>query len=179
MSRIGNAPINVPNGVQVSMNGSELVAKGPKGELSFEVNNQISMEQADNVITFKRANDTKSAKSLHGLTRATVSNMVTGVSEGFKKLLLIEGVGFRAELKKDRLLLTLGFSHPVLVIPPKGIEFKVTSQTSVEVHGADKQLVGEVASKIKQLRKPEPYKGKGIKYEGEYIRRKAGKTAAK
>ena len=179
MSRIGNAPIEVPEKVQIKLEGNTITAKGPSGELSYDMPDSIELKQEGNVLSFSRPNNSKSNKSLHGLSRAVVNNMVQGVNEGFKKVLNIEGVGFRAELKKDRLLLSLGFSHPVLVIPPDGVKFATPSQTSVEISGADKQLVGEVASKIRQLRKPEPYKGKGIRYEGEYIRRKAGKTSAK
>lgn len=179
MSRIGKAPVNIPNNVQLSIDGNTVKAKGPNGELSYVLPEIISIEQNDNVLNVTRPNESKIAKAQHGLARSMVANMVTGVSEGNSIKLDVDGVGFRAEMKGKRLILSLGFSHPVVVIPPDGIELKALSQTKIEISGADKQLVGEVAAKIRRLRKPEPYKGKGIKYEGEYIRRKAGKTSAK
>lgn len=179
MSRIGNNPINIPDKVQVSLNGNTISVKGPKGEMTFEKHDNIILTQEDNTIKFSRENDEKITRSLHGTTRAVVDNMVTGVSTGFKKELDIEGVGFKAEMKKDRLFLSLGYSHPILVLPPDGVEFSTPTPTKIEINGNNKQIVGEVASKIRSLRKPEPYKGKGIRYSGEYIRRKAGKSAAK
>ena len=179
MSRIGNNPINIPDKVQVSLNGNTISVKGPKGEMTFEKNDNIILTQKDNTIIFSRENNEKITRSLHGTTRAVVDNMVTGVSTGFKKELDIEGVGFKAEMKKDRLFLSLGYSHPILVLPPDGVQFTTPTPTKIEINGNNKQIVGEVASKIRSLRKPEPYKGKGIRYSGEYIRRKAGKSAAK
>jgi len=179
MSRIGNNPINIPDKVQVSLNGNTISVKGPKGEMTFEKNDNIILTQEDNTIKFSRENNEKITRSLHGTTRAVVDNMVTGVSTGFKKELDIEGVGFKAEMKKDRLFLSLGYSHPILVLPPDGVQFTTPTPTKIEINGNNKQIVGEVASKIRSLRKPEPYKGKGIRYSGEYIRRKAGKSAAK
>jgi len=179
MSRVGKNPIIIPDKVEVKLSGNLISVKGPKGEMSFTKNDNIHLNQDGNQISFERGNDEKKIRSLHGTTRAVVSNMVMGVSTGFKKELEIEGVGFKAEMKKDRLFLSLGFSHPILIIPPDGIEFKTPAATKIEVSGTDKQLVGEITSKIRKLRKPEPYKGKGIRYKGEYIRRKAGKSAAK
>lgn len=179
MSRIGNQIIDIPEKVNISESNGTVTVKGPNGEHSVDLSAGLSVELNDKELVVKRDNDRKQTKSAHGLTRSLINNAVLGVSEGFKKVLTIEGVGFRAEMKGQRLLLTLGFSHPVLVIPPDGIEFKTPNQTTVEIHGVSKQLVGEVSSKLKSLRPPEPYKGKGIRYEGEYIRRKAGKTAAK
>ncbi|MCK5741192.1 MAG: 50S ribosomal protein L6 [Chlorobi bacterium] len=179
MSRIGKQPITVPKSVQVTVNDRIIKAKGPKGELQVDVPVGINTEFENNVITFTRDNEEKITRSLHGLTRALAANVIEGVEKGVSKTLKIEGVGFKAEMKAKRLLLNLGYSHPILFIPPPGIEFVVTSPTTIIVNGNDKQLVGEVAAKVRRLRKPEPYKGKGIRYEGEYVRRKAGKTAAK
>jgi large subunit ribosomal protein L6 len=179
MSRIGKSPITIPDKVQVLVNGDSITAKGPKGELNFVKSELISLEQDGNTLHVKRSSDDKSSRSLHGLTRSLVFNMVNGVSSGYKKILQIEGVGFKAEMKGARLFLSLGFSHPIIVLPPDGVTFTTPNATTVEIEGRDKQLVGEVAFKIKKLRKPEPYKGKGIRYQGEYIRRKAGKSASK
>lgn len=179
MSRIGKAPIKILKGADLKINGSSIEVKGPKGKLSYNVPEGITLEMEGDELKVVRPDETKKSRSLHGLSRSMINNMVEGCVNGFVIKLDIEGVGFRAEMKGNRLVLSLGFSHPVLVIPPDGIEFKTPAQTKLEIHGADKQLVGEVAAKIRRLRKPEPYKGKGIKYEGEYIRRKAGKTSAK
>ena len=179
MSRIGKSPILIPDKVNVQINGNYIVAKGPKGELNFTKPESINIEQESNTLIVKRLNDEKSSRSLHGLTRTLVSNMVVGVSQGFKKILQIEGVGFKAEMKGSRLYLSLGYSHPIVVLPPQGISFATPNATTVEIEGSDKQLLGEVAYKIRKLRKPESYKGKGIRYQGEYIRRKAGKSASK
>ncbi len=179
MSRIGNSAIEIPDKVQVNIADGALNAKGPKGELSVSLPEGIEAKVEDKNIVFSRTNDMPKIRAKHGLTRALSFNAVEGVSNGFSKVLRIEGVGFKAEMKGTRLLLSLGYSHPILVIPPDGIQFQVVNQVQVTINGIDKQLVGEVASKIRALRKPEPYKGKGIRYEGEYIRRKAGKTAAK
>lgn len=179
MSRIGKSPINLPKNVNLKVSDNNISVKGPKGEMFYDLPEGISIEQEGDTLNIVRATEEKKVRSLHGLSRSMINNMVEGCSNGFKTTLIIDGVGFRAEMKGKRLLLNLGFSHPVLVIPPDGIEFVTPEQTKLEIHGADKQLVGEVAAKIKRLRKPEPYKGKGIRYEGEYIRRKAGKTSAK
>ncbi len=179
MSRIGKSPISIPDKVQVSISGDNITAKGPKGELNFVKSEIINIEQEGNNLIVKRSNEDKTSKSLHGLTRSIVNNMVLGVSSGFKKVLQIEGVGFKAEMKGQRLFLNLGYSHPVIVLPPVGVVFTTPNATTIEIEGYDKQLIGEVAYKIRRLRKPEPYKGKGIRYQGEYIRRKAGKSASK
>mgnify|MGYP006285730365 CR=1 FL=1 len=178
MSRIGNVPIEIPAKVQVSVDGRTLTAKGPKGELKVDIPEEIDFNIEDNNITFSRSSELRRVKSLHGLSRSLAWNAIEGVTEGFKKVLKIEGVGYKAELKGPRLFLSLGFSHPILIIPPDGIEFQVPNANTIEVSGIDKQLLGEVAATIRKIRPPEPYKGKGIRYEGEYIRRKAGKTAA-
>jgi large subunit ribosomal protein L6 len=179
VSRIGKKPITVPKSVQVTVTDRVIKAKGPKGELQVDIPVGINTEFENNVITFVRENEEKSTRSIHGLTRSLAANVIEGVEKGISKTLKIEGVGFKAEMKAKRLLLNLGYSHPILFIPPPGIEFAVTNPTTIIVNGNDKQLVGEVAAKVRRLRKPEPYKGKGIRYEGEYVRRKAGKTAAK
>lgn len=179
MSRIGKKLIEIPKNVQVTFQENIIRAKGPLGELSYKLHNEIKMIMEDNKIRFERESDEKHIRALHGLTRALTFNMIEGVSKGFERTLIIEGVGYKAELRGNKLLLALGFSHPVLVIPPVGITFEVVNPNNIKVKGIDKQLVGLVASKIRDLRPPEPYKGKGIRYEGEYIRRKAGKTSAK
>lgn len=179
MSRIGNKIIEIPEKVSISEKDGVITAKGPNGERAVNLPEGISLEIKDNQINVSRANETKVVKSKHGLIRSLISNAVDGVNEGFKKTLIIEGVGFRAELKGSRLVLSLGYSHPILIIPPDGIEFQTPTQTSIVISGSDKQLVGEVSSKLRKLRPPEPYKGKGVRYEGEVIRRKAGKSASK
>jgi large subunit ribosomal protein L6 len=179
VSRIGLKPIQVPDKVQMTMDGKNIKAKGPLGELSVNVPDGISYTFEDGVINFTRENNLKQNRALHGLARALTNNIVEGVTTGFTKVLKIEGVGYKAEMKGDRLLLSLGFSHTILVIPPQDLSFETPSATIIKVFGIDKQLVGQVAAKIRQLRKPEPYKGKGIRYEGEFVRRKAGKTAGK
>ena len=177
MSRIGKAPITVPSGVDVSIAGSSITVKGPKGELTRELPEQITVSLDDGVLTVERVNDERKSRALHGLVRSLIANMVTGVSEGFRKELDIVGVGYRAAAKgSSELELSLGFSHPVLVKAPAGIEFNVPQPTRIEVLGIDKQLVGQVAADIRAWRKPEPYKGKGIRYVDEYVRRKAGKA---
>jgi large subunit ribosomal protein L6 len=177
VSRIGKKPIEIPKGVIVSQKGNLVNVKGPKGELQQTVHSNITVEVNDGEVVVSRPDDTKENKSLHGLTRALIQNMVVGVDESYKKTLDIVGVGYRAELKGKNLLLNLGFSHPIYFIPPEGVTIETPSQTQVVVSGVDKQLVGQVAAKIRSFRKPEPYKGKGIKYSDEHIRRKAGKTA--
>jgi large subunit ribosomal protein L6 len=178
MSRIGKTAITLPSGVEVSVSGSTVEVKGPRGTLTHELPEQITVSQDDGVVTLDRSDDERESKALHGLTRSLVNNMVIGVNEGFKKELEIVGVGFRcAATGKDALEFQLGFSHPVHLKAPEGIEFEVPQQTQIIVSGIDKQVVGQVAAEIRALKKPEPYKGKGIRYLGEHIIRKAGKAA--
>lgn len=177
MSRIGKMPINVPPGVEVTIEPTEVKVKGPKGQLSEKVPYGIKVVKEDNQILVQRQSDSKLHRSLHGLTRTLISNMVIGVSQGFSKSLEIVGVGYRATKKGNDLELAMGYSHPVVIKQVEGIEFEVPAPTKIIVKGANKQLVGEIAANIRGVRPPEPYKGKGIKYEGEYIRRKVGKTA--
>jgi large subunit ribosomal protein L6 len=179
VSRVGKKIITIPAGVQVSLSNGEVHAKGPKGELQVTISSEISCQLENNVLSFSRNSDEKSVRALHGMTRALVANAIEGVTNGFQKQLQIEGVGYRAEMRKTNLLLTIGYSHPVLFIPPPGIVFEVPAPTQILVKGIDRHLVGEVASRVRGFRKPEPYKGKGIRYAGEYIRRKAGKSAGK
>lgn len=179
MSRIGKKPVSIPKGVTFTLNGNTLKVKGAKGELESSFPNAMKIESKDSEINVTRPNDLKENKSLHGLTRALIQNMVVGVTTGFEKKLEIVGVGYRAELKDKNLLLNIGYSHPIYFIPPEGITFQVPVPTQIIISGIDKQLVGLVASKIRSIRKPEPYKGKGIKYSDEQIQRKAGKTAGK
>ncbi len=176
MSRIGKAPIAVPGGVDVAVVGSTITIKGPKGELSRELPEQVTVRQDEGNLLVERVDDERESRALHGLVRSLLANMVTGVTEGFRKELDIVGVGYRAAAKGDGLELALGFSHPVLVSAPEGISFVVPAPTRIEVHGIDKQLVGQVAADIRAWRKPEPYKGKGVRYVGEHVRRKAGKA---
>ncbi len=177
MSRIGKQPIPVPSGVEVKIDGSTVTVKGPKGELTQTFSDVVSIELVDGEILVTRPDDSRTARSLHGLTRTLVANMVTGVSEGFTKNLEIVGVGYRAAMKGKDLELQLGFSHPVVVEAEPGITFEVPQPTKITVSGIDKQQVGQVAADIRKWRKPEPYKGKGVRYEGEYVRRKLGKAA--
>lgn len=177
MSRVGKKPIEIPKGVSVNKDGKLIKVKGPKGELERAVHSNIQVEVDKAEITVKRPNDTKQNKSLHGLTRALIQNMITGVSDSYKKTLDIVGVGYKAELKGKNLLLNIGYSHPIYLVPPEGITIETPTQTQIIVSGIDKELVGMVAAKIRSFRKPEPYKGKGIKYSDEHIVRKAGKTA--
>lgn len=179
MSRVGKKLINVPANVQVTFDGGNCKVKGPKGELTCTVSDEIAHNLNGSELTFSRSSDEKKVRSIHGLTRATIAWMVEGVSNGFTRNLQIEGVGYKVEMRGKNLLLNLGYSHPILFIPPDGVEFAVASPTAFAVKGVNKQLVGEVAAKVRKLRPPEPYKGKGIRYEGEYIRRKAGKSAGK
>ena len=180
MSRIGNAPITVPGGVDVTIDGAEVTVKGPKGTLSRSVPGAISVRQDASVLLVERPDDERQNRSLHGLTRTLVNNMVVGVTDGFSKELEIIGVGYRAEaLSPTQLRLALGFSHPVVFDAPAGITFEVPTQTRVIVKGIDKELVGQVAANIRSVRKPEPYKGKGVRYLGEKVLRKAGKTGKK
>ena len=178
MSRIGKQPIAVPEGTRVSYDGFEVRIKGPKGELAARVHPDMRVKVDGQTVTVERPSSGRLHRSLHGLTRQLVANMVTGVTHGYSKDLEIVGVGFRAELNGGRLVLALGYSHPIVVVPPPGVTFALEGQTKVKVLGIDKQVVGEMAARIRKLRQPEPYKGKGIRYAGEYVRRKAGKTAA-
>ncbi len=177
MSRIGKQPIPVPSGVEIKIDGSSVTVKGPKGELSQQFNEDMIIEMDEGVVAVRRPSESRQHRSLHGLTRTLLANMVTGVSEGFFKNLEIVGVGYRAALKGSDLEMQLGFSHPVLVKAEPGITFEVPAPTKVTVKGIDKQRVGQVAAEIRGWRPPEPYKGKGVRYEGEYVRRKLGKTA--
>src|SRR5438067_12773391 len=179
MSRIGKLPIPVPSGVEVTISGGAVTVKGPKGTLSHTIVEPITVEQADGTLLIKRPNDERDAKARHGLTRTLVANMVQGVTEGYRKTLEINGTGYRVQAKGTDLEFALGFSHPVTVTPPVGITFTVERPTLFHVAGIDKQLVGEVAANIRKIRPPEPYKGKGVKYQGEVIRRKAGKAGKK
>ena len=176
MSRIGKIPVALPAGVDVTIDGDQLTVKGPKGTLNHTVASPITVEKSEQGLEVKRPNDERLAKSLHGLTRTLVSNMVTGVTDGYEKKLEIVGTGYRVALKGSDLEFALGFSHPVVVTPPAGITFAVESPTKFSVSGISKQQVGEVAANIRKIRKPEPYKGKGVRYAGEQVRRKAGKT---
>jgi large subunit ribosomal protein L6 len=176
MSRIGRTPVVIPAGVDVSINGREVTVKGPRGTLSLTVAEPIEVSQDDGVIKVTRPNDEGEIRALHGLSRSLIANMVTGVTEGFRKTLEIVGVGYRVQAKGQGLEFSLGFSHPVPVIPPEGITLRVESPTRFVVEGNDKQQVGEVAANIRKIRKPEPYKGKGVRYQGEQVRRKVGKA---
>ncbi|MDV6013115.1 50S ribosomal protein L6 [Haloechinothrix sp. LS1_15] len=177
MSRIGKHPITVPSGVEVTIDGQHVTVKGPKGTLEHSVPEPISVERAeDGSIEVKRPNDERHARSLHGLTRTLINNLVVGVTEGFEKRLEVHGVGYRVQAKGSDLEFSLGYSHPVHVAAPEGITFNVESPTRFSVSGIDKQKVGQTAAVIRKLRRPDPYKGKGVRYEGERIRRKVGKT---
>lgn len=176
MSRIGKMPIAVPAGVEVAIDGTTVTVKGPKGELSRTFQPSMTITQEGSEIIVTRPDDTRESKSFHGLTRTLIANMVEGVSKGFSKKLQMVGVGYRATLKGKDLEMSLGYSHPVFVEAPENITFEVPSQTEVVVSGPDKEQVGQVAADIRKWRKPEPYKGKGIRYEGEYVRRKVGKA---
>ncbi|MFY9120057.1 MAG: 50S ribosomal protein L6 [Syntrophomonadaceae bacterium] len=179
MSRIGKKPITLPKGVEITVNDNMVTVKGPKGTLSQAIPQGITVARQDDQIVVERPNDNKQNRSYHGLTRALLANMVQGVSEGFERKLELVGVGYRAQLQGKKLVINIGFSHPVEVEPPEGIEFEVPAVTKITVKGIDKQLVGNTAAVIRDIRRPEPYKGKGIKYENEVIRRKAGKAGAK
>ncbi|MBP3232614.1 MAG: 50S ribosomal protein L6 [Anaerovibrio sp.] len=180
MSRIGRAPITIPGGVTIKVeDGNKVTVKGPKGELVRTLHQDMKVKVEDGVLTVERPSDNKDHRSLHGLTRTLINNMVVGVTEGFAKTLEINGVGYRAQLQGKNLNLSLGFSHPVVVEPPAGIVFEVPNPTKIIVNGINKEIVGAIAAKIRDYRRPEPYKGKGIKYEGEHVRRKVGKAGAK
>jgi large subunit ribosomal protein L6 len=180
MSRIGKAPITVPSGVDVDIVGATVSVKGPKGNLSFDVPGDIVVRRDDAILVVERPDDERQNRALHGLTRTLVNNMVVGVTDGFTKELEIIGVGYRAEAQgPNKLRLALGFSHPVIVDAPEGVTFEVPAPTRVIVRGIDKEVVGQVAANIRSIRKPEPYKGKGVRYLGEKVLRKAGKTGKK
>ena len=176
MSRIGNKVVVLPAGVEVTQKGNEVTVKGPKGELTRTFSSDIKMNIEGSEVTFTRPNDSKEMKTIHGTTRANFNNMVVGVSEGFQKALELIGVGYRAQLQGKKLVLNVGYSHPVEIEAPAGIEIEVPSNTSVIIKGSDKEVVGELAANIRGVRPPEPYKGKGIRYVGEFVRRKEGKT---
>jgi large subunit ribosomal protein L6 len=176
MSRIGKMPVELPTGVDVKIDGTKVVVKGSKGELSREFTDRVEFSLDDSVVTISRDGDSPQSRALHGLSRALLANMVEGVSEGFSKELEIQGVGYRASMKGSGIELLVGFSHPVNVEAPKGITFDVPEPTKIIVSGIDKEMVGQVAANIRKVRPPEPYKGKGIRYSGEYVRRKAGKA---
>ena len=176
MSRIGRMPVAIPSGVDVTIDGRQVTVKGPKGTLSLEVVQPIEVKQADGTITVSRPSDEGEIRALHGLSRSLIANMVTGVTDGYRKTLEIVGVGYRVQAKGKDLEFSLGYSHPVPVSPPDGITFRVETPTRFVVEGIDKQQVGEVAANLRKLRKPDPYKGKGVRYQGEQIRRKVGKA---
>ncbi len=177
MSRIGKRPIDIPDGVTVDVGAGAVTVKGPKGELSQVISPDMKVERENGSVTVERPTDRGEHRSLHGLTRTLIANMVQGVTEGFERRLEIQGVGYRAKLQGTQLELALGYSHPVSITPPDGIEFEVPQPTEVVVRGIDKQKVGEVAAQVRKQRPPEPYKGKGIRYSGEHVRRKVGKRA--
>jgi large subunit ribosomal protein L6 len=176
MSRIGRLPIDIPAGVDIKVDGSSVTVKGPKGELGLTVASPIEVKVEDGQVLVTRPDDERESRSLHGLTRTLISNQIVGVTEGYSKGLEIVGTGYRVAAKGNSLEFALGFSHSVTVDPPAGISFAVEGNTKLTVHGIDKQAVGEVAANIRKLRKPEPYKGKGVRYAGEVVRRKAGKS---
>lgn len=177
MSRIGRKPITVPDAVSVEVSPGRVAVKGPKGELAQVLSSEMKVEQAEGVLTVERPTNRGEHRALHGLTRSLIANMVEGVTEGFEKRLEIQGVGYRAQLKGKNLELALGYSHPVSIEAPDGIDFEVPQPTEIIVRGIDKQLVGQVAADIRKRRPPEPYKGKGIRYRGEHVMRKVGKRA--
>ncbi|TSC66749.1 MAG: large subunit ribosomal protein L6 [Microgenomates group bacterium Gr01-1014_80] len=176
MSRIGNAPILIPAGITVEKTEGRIIVNGEKGRLETNLDSRIEVDIKDGQVLVSRKNEEKATKAMHGLTRALIANMVLGVEKGWSKNLELSGVGFRAQTDGSKLTLTIGFSHPVDVQAPEGIQFEVKDNTRITVSGIDKQLVGETSAKIRAIKPPEPYKGKGIRYEGEYIRRKAGKA---
>jgi large subunit ribosomal protein L6 len=179
MSRIGKKPVTLPKGVNLDLQGSTVAVKGPKGELRRTLHPEMKVSLKDGTFTVERPSEDKRHKALHGLTRTLVQNMVDGVSKGFSKTLEIQGVGYKAEAKPYGINLVVGYSHPVKYEAPKGIKISVENNTVVKVEGADKEVVGQVAAELRSVRPPEPYKGKGIRYQGEQVRRKAGKTGAK
>ncbi|MDP4553296.1 50S ribosomal protein L6 [Alkalihalobacillus macyae] len=176
MSRVGLKPVEIPSGVTIDIKGDVVTVKGPKGELSRTFNSDIKVNIEENVLTVARPSDHKEHRALHGTTRSLIANMVEGVTKGYEKGLEIIGVGYRASKSGEKLILNVGYSHPVEMVPEQGIDIEVPSNTKVVVKGIDKERVGAVAANIRAVRTPEPYKGKGIRYEGEYVRRKEGKT---
>ena len=176
MSRIGNKVVVLPAGVEIKQDGNNITVKGPKGELTREFSSDIKMNIEGNEVTFTRPNDSKEMKTIHGTTRANFNNMVVGVSEGFQKALELIGVGYRAQVQGNKLTLNVGYSHPVEMTAPEGVTFEVPANTQVIVKGINKEVVGELAANIRGVRPPEPYKGKGIRYVGEFVRRKDGKS---
>jgi large subunit ribosomal protein L6 len=176
MSRIGRLPVAIPSGVDIAIDGQTVKVKGPKGELQVTVTEPITVEKTENGVEVSRPDDERESRSLHGLTRSLINNMVVGVTEGYEKKLEIHGTGYRVTNKGNALEFALGFSHPVVIEAPEGITFTVENPTRFAVQGIDKQLVGETAAVIRKLRRPDPYKGKGVRYEGEQIRRKVGKA---
>ena len=179
MSRIGRLPVPVPSGVNVNVQGDSVVVKGPKGQLTVPLNKRLSIDMGDGELTLSRPSDARDDRAQHGLARSLINNAVVGVTEGFTRNLEIRGVGYRAQMRGGALELSLGFSHPVVVEPPEGIAIATPEQTRITVSGIDKQLVGQVAANIRALRPPDSYHGKGVRYEGEQVRLKAGKTAAR
>ena len=179
MSRIGNRVLSIPAGVTVTVDNNVITVKGAKGELKYEFNKNISVEVKEDKVVVKRANETKEVKSLHGTTNALISNMLIGVSSGYEKSLEAVGVGYRFNVAGNKVTVNAGYSHPVDMIAPAGVSVEAVSNTEITVKGIDKQLVSEFAANIRKIRQPEPYKGKGIRYKGEYVRRKEGKKAAK
>ncbi|MGI6413628.1 MAG: 50S ribosomal protein L6 [Syntrophomonadaceae bacterium] len=179
MSRIGKKPISLPAGVDVVLENNVITVKGPKGSLDFQIPGDIKVIKEENTLLVERNSDAKKDRALHGLTRALIANMVEGVTKGFEKKLELVGVGYRAQMQGKKLVINIGYSHPVEIEPPEGIEFEVPAVTKITVKGIDKQLVGNTAAHIRAVRKPEPYKGKGIKYENETIRHKAGKAGSR
>lgn len=177
MSRIGNKHIVIPQGVEVKIEGNTITTKGEKGTLSFAFNHEMNVEVKDNAIYVTRPSDAKAHRALHGTTRAVINNMVVGVSAGFTKILEINGVGYRAQLQGDTLVVNAGYSHTVPMKLPEGVKVVCPTPTEIQISGCDKEVVGQFAAEVRQIRKPEPYKGKGIRYKGEYVRRKEGKKA--
>jgi large subunit ribosomal protein L6 len=176
MSRIGRLPVSIPSGVDIKVEGQDVSVKGPKGELSLTIPNPITVEMAEGNLEVKRPDDERDSRARHGLTRSLINNMVLGVTEGYEKKMEIHGTGYRVAAKGSNLEFSLGYSHPITIEAPEGINFAVENPTRFSVQGIDKQLVGEVAANIRKLRKPDPYKGKGVRYAGEQIRRKVGKA---
>jgi large subunit ribosomal protein L6 len=179
MSRIGKRPIPIPDKVTITLEGQKVSVKGPKGQLSLSLVPEVSIEQEDSTLLVKRRNESRLARQRHGLSRTLVANMVEGVSQGFQKRLEIQGVGYRAQIQGKNLSLSVGYSHPVVIEPPDGIQLAVENNTNVMVSGIDKEIVGNIAASIRAVRPPEPYKGKGIRYSGEVVRRKVGKAGKK
>lgn len=179
MSRIGKLPVKIPQGVEVKVQGNTVTVKGPKGSISREFHRDMKIKYENSQIIVERPSDNNMHRALHGLTRSLIYNMVNGVTAGYEKKLSLEGVGYRAAKQGSKLVLTVGYSHPVEIEPPQGIEFEVPAPNKISVKGVDKELVGQIAANIRKVREPEPYKGKGIRYEDEVVRRKVGKTGAK